>query len=229
VTKLAIVQSNYIPWIGYFQLINSVDIFVLFDNVQYTNRDWRNRNKIKTPQGAVWLTIPIKGTSNRLQLISETEVQGLGWVASHLETIRRNYSRSAYFDEIFPKLERMYNSFEAFTNLSLINEFSLKFLCKMLEIKTRIIAARDKFPEHYDANQKLISICQNCEANIYVSGPKAKSYIDEKLFEESGIKIEYIEYRLQNYTQLWGDFEPNLSLIDSLFNAGLLQTQEMIK
>ena len=124
--KVAICQSNYIPWIGYFELISSVSDFVFLDNVQYTRRDWRNRNQIKTPQGKLWLTINVK-VDNDSELIQEVQFVDTDWKSEHLEAIRRNYRRSKFFDSIFPEIEQMYQSFDGFS----LSQFNQHLICNI--------------------------------------------------------------------------------------------------
>lgn len=106
--KVAIVQSNYIPWKGYFDMIAAVDEFILYDDMQYTRRDWRNRNQIKTPQGPQWLTVPVKVKGKYLQTIRETEIDGVDWVEAHWKAIVQNYRRAPHFEEVAAAFEPSY-------------------------------------------------------------------------------------------------------------------------
>ena len=136
--KVAIVQSNYIPWKGYFDLINSVDEFILLDEVQFTRRDWRNRNRIKTPAGPVWLTIPVRVKGKYFQKISETEVSDPGWAEHHWKTLTANYGRAPHFSAFCEVLERSYLECNE-SHLSLINRRFLDAICQILGIGTRIV------------------------------------------------------------------------------------------
>ncbi len=139
--KVAIVQSNYIPWKGYFDLIASVDEFIIYDDMQYTKRDWRNRNQIKTPHGPQWLTIPVKVKGRYEQKIRETESDGIEWRELHWKMLKQNYSRAPYFAEISEWLCPIYNA--NYLNLSDINCSFLMGICDYLDIKTRITNSSD--------------------------------------------------------------------------------------
>ena len=228
-TRIAIVQSNYLPWFGYFQLIKMVDKFVLFDNVQYTERDWRNRNRIKTAQGTTWLTIPIENNSLRGRLICEIEAKGKEWGESHLEIIRRNYSRARFFDEVFPVVTDLFGKFKKLSMLTEINEVSINYISELLSIRTKILPARYKLPPELDANDKLIYICKKENASFYLSGPKAKSYLNVEKFRSNAVQFGFIEYASLEYPQPWGNFVSNLSIIDVLFNLGIEHTREKLK
>jgi hypothetical protein len=217
--KIAIVQSNYIPWIGYFDLLKTVDEFVLFDDVQYTKRDWRNRNNIKTPDGVFKLTIPVLTKGNFYQKINETKISNSEWSKSHWETIRVNYKRSKYFDEISSWLKPLYLSSNS-ESLSETNYIFIKGICSYLEINTIITRSSD-YNIIEGKTERLADICTQANADEYVSGPAAKIYIDEKIFKELHIKLSWFEYpEYKKYDQLWGGFEKNLSIIDLLFNHG---------
>ena len=136
--RIAISQSNYIPWKGYFDNIALVDEFVLYDDMQYTKRDWRNRNKIKTPNGLKWLTIPVEVKGKYFQKIKDTKVSELGWSETHLETLKHNYSKSPHYKEIMPFIEELYTNVKSLNTISEINAFLIKEICKFLGISTKI-------------------------------------------------------------------------------------------
>lgn len=217
--KIAIVQSNYIPWVGYFHMIDSVDEFILFDDVQYTKRDWRNRNIIKTSQGSLKLTIPVLSKGNFYQKIKETKISNPDWGQNHWETLRVNYRRSKYFEEIEKLIKPIYleNNFE---KLSDVNEILIKEICNYLNITTKISNTSD-YKIKDGKTERLIDLCIQAEGEEYVSGPAAKVYIKEELFNDAKISLSWFEYhKYDKYPQLWGDFIENLSIIDLLFNCG---------
>lgn len=217
--KIAIVQSNYIPWIGYFDLINSVDEFVLFDDVQFTKRDWRNRNNIKTPNGTLKLTIPVLTKGNFYQSINETKTNGSDWAAKHWETIRVSYKRSNFYEEISSWLKPLYADLKS-ENLSEINYEFITAICSYLKLKT-VISKSSDYKIIEGKTERLASICKQANANEYVSGPAAKIYMDEKIFQNMNLKLTWFDYpEYQEYSQLWGEFEKNLSIIDLLYNMG---------
>ena len=217
--RIAILQSNYIPWRGYFDLINHVDEFIIYDDMQYTKRDWRNRNKIKTANGLKWLSIPVfvKGKFN--QKIKDTQIVDSSWQTNHLKSIQLNYSKSKYFDLIMALIEPLYNK-KNYTNLSDCNYTFIKSINKFLNINTKISYSSDFFLED-EKNKRLVSLVLQTEGNVYVSGPSAKDYIDLDLFNKNNILIEWYNYdNYKNYTQSWGSFENNVTIIDLLMNEG---------
>ena len=218
--KVAILQSNYIPWRGYFDLINYVDEFIIYDDVQYTKRDWRNRNLIKTKNGLIWLTIPVEVKGNYHQKIKDTKIVDNFWQKKHLASIKLNYSKAKNFDLIYSLLEPLYRK-KPFMFLSECNLFFLDEINKFLNIKT-IISKSSDFIIEGDKNERLVSLVKKVNGDIYVSGPKAKNYIDEKLFEKNKLEIKWYDYsHLKEYDQLWGKFENFVSIIDLLMNKGI--------
>ncbi|MDG0965436.1 MAG: WbqC family protein [Opitutales bacterium] len=217
--KVAIVQSNYIPWKGYFDIIAYVDEFIIFDEVQFTKRDWRNRNKIKTPQDLLWLTVPVLTKSNFLQKISQTKINGDAWKKKHWNALRVNYHKSKFFDEISGLLKDFYHARE-FEFLSHANRYLIDLICDFLDIPTRISSSADlNLPK--EKNQRLISICKQVKADVYLSGRSAQGYIDLDEFSNAGISIEWFDYDdYPEYDQLWGKFVHEVSILDLLFNCG---------
>lgn len=217
--KVAIVQSNYIPWKGYFDLINSVDEFILYDDMQYTRRDWRNRNKIKTSRGLIWLTIPVQVKGKYFQKIKDTLIQDLDWNKNHWKSIIQNYSRANYFHEYKEFFEELYlNSKDNY--LSQINYKFLSSICKILGIKTKFSWSMD-YQIVEGKTERLVALCKQAKATEYLSGPAAKSYMDENLFKQEGIKLNYIDYsEYPEYDQLSPPFEHGVSIIDLIFNEG---------
>lgn len=228
--SIAILQSSYIPWKGYFDMINSVDEFVLYDDCQYTRRDWRNRNKIKTANGTVWLTIPVKVKERFHQRICDTEVDNHAWCQKHLASIRHQYCRTPYFKEIFPFVETMYGRSQEMALLSDINKMFIEELCRLLEIDTLITQSMDYSLESEKPNNRLIELCTKAGAHTYLSGPAAKSYLDESLFEESGIAVCWMDYsQYEEYTQLYPPFTHHVTVLDLLFHCGLEGSQSHVK
>jgi hypothetical protein len=217
--KVAIVQSNYIPWKGYFDLINLVDEFILFDDMQYTRRDWRNRNLIKTRPGLKWLTIPVAVKGNFFQKIKDTRVSDPGWGRTHWESIVHNYSKANHFAAFREVFESLYlGSQESF--LSQINYAFLTAICKILGIETRITWC-DDYESVEGKTERLVSICKQAGATTYISGPAARDYIDEGLFNYADISLEYMDYSAYpEYRQLFPPFEHGVSVIDLIFNEG---------
>jgi hypothetical protein len=217
--KLLITQSNYIPWKGYFDAINLCDVFVLYDDAQYTKRDWRNRNIIKTPQGTHWLTIPVEAKGKYLQKINETRVSDLAWTKSHWDTIRHAYNKAPYFQTYKDFFESLYRDCHEEV-LSTINFRFLKAICELLGIKTEFRWSSE-FTLRGDKTEKLLNLCLDLEASSYYSGPAAKEYLDVSLFSSNGIEVKWMDYSgYPEYTQLSGTFDHHVSIIDLIFNAG---------
>jgi len=218
--RVAILQSNYIPWKGYFDLIRRVDEFILFDSVQYTRRDWRNRNLIKTNDGLKWLTIPVNVKGQFLQRINETTVNDSTWAATHWKTIRNQYARAPFFAQYDQLFSDLYAEAEKMDHLSDINTLFIRAVCNLLGIKTVLSHDTDyAIPE--GKNERLLGLCQQAGATLYLSGPAAKSYLDETLFRDQGIEVEWMDYSgYPEYPQLHPPFEHGVTVLDLLFNTG---------
>jgi hypothetical protein len=219
IKKVAIIQSNYIPWKGYFDIINQVDEFILLDDVQYTRRDWRNRNLIKTPQGLKWLTIPVQVKGNYSSLINEIKITDSKWCIQHWNQIEINYSKAPFFDQYADRLKKVFTELHQ-EYLSEINLILLREIAAILNIETPISLSTNYVSEG-TKSQKLISLCQSCGASSYLSGPSAKAYLDETMFEKENITVEWVEYNgYPEYTQLYPPFEHGVTILDLLFNTG---------
>ncbi len=217
--KVAILQSNYIPWKGYFDLIAFVDEFILYDDMQYTRRDWRNRNQIKTPQGLQWLTIPVQVKGKFHQKIRETEIVGSDWAAQHWKTLLQNYRTTSHFKAITDWLEPLYHP-PLPSNLSDLNRRFLEAICAYLGITTTIKNSWD-YPLGEGKSERLAGLCQAAMGDEYVSGPAARDYLDEKVFELYGIKVRWFDYHgYSEYPQLHGEFAHGVTILDLLFNCG---------
>lgn len=216
--KIAILQSNYIPWKGYFDMINMVDEFIIYDDVQYTKNDWRNRNKIKTKQGIQWLTIPVRQESLE-QKIKDTKIVDKKWNIKHWSTLSQNYSKAEHFKEYKEIFEDLYlNCKEEY--LSEINYKFITIINEILGIKTKIRWSSE-FELKDGQTERLINICKDCHANNYLSGPAAKDYFDEELAKRNNIEIEWMEYgNYSEYNQLHTSFEHGVSILDLIFNEG---------
>ena len=224
--KVAIVQSNYIPWRGYFDMIASVDEFILYDDMQYTRRDWRNRNQIKTPKGLQWITVPVRVKGKYHQTIRETEIDGAEWAGSHWKTITQNYRRAPYYEEISTFLEPIYLQ-RRHTHLSPLNYELISAVCAYLGITTKISNSWD-YPLIGGKTERLADLCAQAGGVEYLSGPSAKDYIEEHFFTDRGIKLSWFNYDgYSEYPQLWGGFIPAVSILDMLFNCGKDATRFM--
>lgn len=219
IKKVAIVQSNYIPWKGYFDLIAAVDEFILYDDMQYTRRDWRNRNQIKTPQGLQWLTVPVKVKGKYHQKVRETAIDGNGWRQDHWKALTQNYRRANHFEEVAGWLEPLYLGRQD-DLLSALNRGLIEAVCRYLEIPTRITNSWD-YRLDDGKSERLASLCQQAGGTVYVSGPAAQDYLEPAVFDALGIDVNWFDYAgYTEYPQLWGDFVHGVSVLDLLFNCG---------
>ena len=217
--KVAILQSNYIPWKGYFDLIAAVDEFILYDDMQYTRRDWRNRNQIKTPQGVQWLTVPVQVKGKYHQTIKDTEIDGTDWASAHWRILKQNYSRAPHFNEILEWLEPLYLT-EPSGFLSRLNRQFIEAVCNYLRISTIISNSWD-YSLLNGKTERLADLCTQAGGTEYISGPAAKDYIVENIFTEQGIKLTWFDYAgYPEYQQLWGEFTHGVTILDLLFNCG---------
>jgi hypothetical protein len=216
--KVAVIQSNYIPWKGYFDIINDVDQFVFYDDVQYTKNDWRNRNKIKTNQGPRWLTIPVGSQNDRL--ICEVELVNSIWAKKHWTTIKQSYAKAPYFERYQSFFEYVYNEAQ-WSNLSELNQFLIKTISsEFLGVKTEFRDSREFSPDG-EKLDRLLSLLEKMGASVYVSGPAARDYIDEQRFVAAGIELIYKDYSgYPEYPQMFPPFDHKVSVVDLLLNCG---------
>lgn len=217
--KIAILQSNYIPWKGYFDIINSANEFVIYDDMQYTRRDWRNRNKIFTPDGVKWLSIPVEVKGKYDQKINETRVCEPDWSFKHWQTIKQFYRKAAFFDSYKNRFEDFYLSCDE-AMLSNINFQLISMINDILGIKTRL-----RWSSEFDLldgqTERLLGICEQAGADVYLSGPSARGYFDEELAAKKNIKVEWMEYSgYPEYRQLHTPFEHGVTILDLIFNEG---------
>ena len=200
-------------------MIAAVDEFILYDDMQYTRRDWRNRNQIKTPQGVQWLTVPVLVKGKYHQKIRETEVHGKYWAPAHWKILVQNYRRASHFSEIAFWLEPLYLE-QNFTHISQCNRRFIEAICNYLQIKTRITSSWD-YGLLDGQTERLADLCVQVGGTEYVSGPSAKHYVDEKVFSDLGIKLTWFDYAgYPVYPQLWGEFTHGVTILDLLFNCG---------
>lgn len=219
--RVAILQSNYIPWKGYFDMIDSVDEFILYDDVQYTKRDWRNRNQIKTPtpDRKTWLTIPVNVSGKYEQKIRETLISSEGWSKEHWKTLQHTYAKAPYFKEVKPWLDDLYGRVP-FPSLSEVNYHFISAICEYLGITSKLSWSSD-YTLDDGKNERLIGLCLQAGATTYLSGPAAQDYMDVSQFNASGLAVEWMSYKgYPEYPQLYGEFEHGVTVLDVIFNTG---------
>ncbi len=218
--KIAILQSNYIPWKGYFDIIGSVDEFIIYDDMQYTRRDWRNRNKIVTPQGLLWLTIPVMVKNRFYQKINETKVVDHDWIIQHWRSIQANYAHAKFFDKYKERILGVYEHCREEEYLSQINYLFLKEICDILDIHTKITWSSD-YHLVDGKTERLVGLVKEAGGSYYLSGPAAKSYIVEECFQKENIELAWMDYsNYPEYRQRSDKFEHGVSIIDLIFNEG---------
>lgn len=217
-TTVAVLQSNYLPWKGYFDIANDVDLFVFYDDVQYTKNDWRNRNRIKTPDGSRWLTIPVGVREDRL--ICEVEIADARWQRSHWERLRQQYGRAPHFGVYKGLLEHVYLG-RRWSSLSDLNQYLVRTIAQdLLGVSTRFMDSRALGAVGAKLD-RLLDLLVKCQASRYVSGPAAKDYIDPQRFEALGIELVWKDYAgYPEYPQAHPPFEHAVTVLDLLFHTG---------
>ena len=215
--RVGIIQPNFVPWRGYFDFIRSVDVFILLDDVQYTKQDWRSRNRIKTRQGAAWLTVPVRVDSLNMKINEVVTDEVRGWRRKHMGTWQANYASAPWFGDICDILACM----DAGQDYSLLqlNLRLMRRICAYLKIETPLVLA-SSYAVTGERTQRLISLLQAVGASLYLSGPSADNYLDKALFAEQGIALEYKSYDYLPYAQLWGEFDGAVSVLDLIANCG---------
>ena len=218
--RIAILQSCYIPWKGYFDLIRSVDEFVLLDDVQFTRRDWRSRNQIKTRQGLMWLTVPVRSKGLYTQLIEETRVSEPQWPGKHWATLRGSYASAPFFEWAAKALEPAYAALAGEERLSAVNHRLIAAVCGLLGIETPLTWS-SAYGAGAGKNERLIEVCTKAGATDYLSGPNARGYLDEEMFARAGVAVQFADYSgYREYPQAWPPFEHHVSVLDLLFSTG---------
>jgi hypothetical protein len=216
--RVGIIQSNYIPWRGYFDFIASVDLFVFYDDVQYTKNDWRNRNRIKTKDGVQWLSVPVQYRFTARPRIEDTEIEyATDWPAEHEIRFRESYSRAPHWRDALAIFSEGLVAKDR--TISQLNIRLIRLVCSYLGIRTAFTKSSDYAPQG-TRTERLIDILKKAGASIYLSGPSAAGYIDAELFAESGIGLEFKDYSYPSYPQQWGEYEATLTILDLIANCG---------
>ncbi len=215
---VAVIQSNYIAWKGYFDIIHDADLFIFYDEAQYTSNDWRNRNRIKSRDGAAWLTIPVRSSLG--QAISEVGPNDPNWAARHWKTLLQNYSRAPHFERYRDFFESVYLAMR-WDSLSKLNQHLIVGIARdLLGLRTEFRTSTD-YPSQGKRLERLIALLQSAGARTYVSGPSARSYIYAARFEEAGIGLKFKSYEgYPEYPQFHPPFEHRVSILDLLFHTG---------
>ncbi len=217
--KIAILQSNYLPWKGVFDMIHQVDTFVFLEDVKYTEHDWRNRNKIQTKDGVKWITVPVNHSKKIDLKIYEAEINDkINWQRKHYNAFQLNYIKAPYFKEYKWILEDLYKN-KKWEHISNFNIYAIKLIAKELGIETEFINSVD-LNINGIKDDRIIEICKKLNATHYLSSPAAKDYIVPEKFERANIKLEYINYEYPKYKQLHEPYNQFVTILDLLFNCG---------
>ena len=217
--RVVILQPSYLPWLGYFDQMYKSDVFVVYDDVQYDKNSWRNRNRIKTPQGWQWLTVPVLLKGRNFPLIKEVEINNdLPWGSKHLKSIVQNYRTARFYEDVIGGLEAILAREWKF--LIDLNMECIVLLKRLLGFERKICFASELNIPKVGKTERLVEICRHFGADSFLEGDAGKSYIDDSLFTNAGITLEYQHYHHPTYEQLHGEFIPYLSVIDLLFNHG---------
>jgi len=215
--KVAVIQSNYIPWRGYFDIMHDADVFVFYDDVQYTVNDWRNRNRVKTANGVVWLTIPVGDQNDRR--ICDVVLRDQTWSRRHWMTIEQSYHGAPGFARYRDFFRSIYT--RSWESLSQLNQTTIRAIAgDLLGIRTQILDSRD-FDLQGKGSDRLLMLLKKMGATDYISGPSARTYLGAEAYERNGVRVHWKDYgSYPQYPQLHGAFAPDLSIVDLLMNCG---------
>lgn len=214
--RVGIIQPSFIPWRGYFDFINSVDTFILLDDVQYTRRDWRNRNRIKTPAGSRWLSIPVLDKGQQMSLLNAYVDEFQPWRRKHEGAWHTNYASTPYYKDVLDLLEPINIKNQSLNDMNLR---LIRAICGYLDISTPILRA-SQFSVQGTATARLLSLLQRVDGTCYLSGPSADAYLDKEAFRKAGIGLEYKSYDYDTYPQQWGEFDGAVTILDLIANCG---------
>jgi len=218
--RLSVIQSNYIPWIGYFELFRMSEITVILDSVQFTKNDWRNRNRIGTPQGVQWLTIPVRTAGRQSQRINEVQIMDGRWSTKHLKTIRQSIGKQPYFSDLSEELDQTFRVASELHGLHDVNMLFLQMFLGKLGLATKLIDDRALVPEGKSATARLVDLCKKVGATHYLSGPSALNYLEVDRFTDSHIKLEILDYgQVLSKGKTLG-IDPRLSIVDTYSRLG---------
>lgn len=219
-------QPDFLPYLGFFDKFLKSDVFVLLDTVQFPSNSFRNRNQLKTSRGVIWLTVPVSMGSGAI--IRDVFVANQTFIQNHLRTIELNYKRAPYFNAVFPKIQEIYTDTKIEKLIDLTVPL-LRYIFSILDPDKEVLVASGMAisPEKHSTDL-LIEIAKKVGADIYLSGSGGKEYLGEAKFPASGIKLQFQEFHCPTYPQLWGEFVPNLSVLDALMNVGPLNLGQLI-
>lgn len=227
--KIVITQSNYIPWKGYLDTFISADEVILYDDMQYTKRDWRNRNLIVTPKGLKWLSIPVNVKGRFTQSIYDVKASNNDWCQNHWNLLFQNYNKAPHFKEVESTIKNWYEQAQSLSYLNEINTYFLNNILKSLGKEKKLLQSKD-FKYGEGKSERLLSLCKQRKASEYWSGAKAKDYLDISIFEKEKIDVTFLDYSsYPTYSQLQDGFDHGVTILDLFFNLGLEGTKKHMK
>ena len=217
--KISVMQPGYLPWLGFFDLLARCELFVVLDDVRFTKRDWRSRNRIRTKQGWIWLTVPVLSKNRNDQLILEAKINNdEQWRQRHLKALKIHYARAPFFKKYINIFEELYaRAWELLVDLDLA---AVAALARELDILTPLMRSSDLGIRSVAGNDRIISICTKLKATQLYDSQGAKSFIDLRQFHEAGIQVEFQDFQHPSYRQVYAPFLPFMSVVDLLFNEG---------
>lgn len=220
-------QPDFLPYLGFFHRLLYADLFIILDDVQFLRKGgWHHRDRIKTKDGAKWITLNVKKANLKAKINEITLNNEDGRDKKHLSLIYHSYHKSQFFNEVYPLIKNLYN--EKYDNLIEINLASIKLLLKLFDIKVNI-----EFSSQYEistySNQRLVELLQKVQATHYLSGIGTKDYFEPKPYKDASIEVIWQKFDHPIYPQLHGEFIPNLSSIDMLFNCGIEKSREILR
>jgi hypothetical protein len=214
---LSIHQPQYLPWLGYFDKVDKSETFVFLDNVQFKKNEWQNRNRIKTAAGNQWLTVPV--FHKFPQRIDDVKINTtVPWGRKHLNALSTNYSKAPFYDEYMPFFQETYS--REWDRLVDINIHTILFIAQAIGLSNKRFVNASEFNLQEGNTERLVDICKQLGGDVYLSGKDGAKYLDLSLFEKENIDVIFQDYTHPCYPQLFSEFEPNLSIIDLLFNCG---------
>lgn len=216
--KIGILQPGYLPWLGFFEQIYKTDLFAILDDVQYDKKSWRNRNKIRTKDGWIWLTVPVLTKGAFSQQIKDVKINNdLSWQRKHLKAIEINYNQAPFYKDYIDFFKEIYS--KKWENLVELDMVIVEFIMKQLNLTTKLLFS-SSLGVSGNKNEKILNICKQLKADILYDGASAENFIDKEMFSKEGVNIEFQHYEHPVYPQIFKPFIPYMSVVDLLFNCG---------
>jgi hypothetical protein len=217
--KIVVSQPFFFPWVGLFEQIRLADVYVHYDDVQFAKRSFVNRTRIKTDQGLKWLTVPLSNYSQGLKINELQENKEINWRRQHLMVLSHTYARAPYKKDMLDLVEKVF--FGPYSTVCELSVASINEVCSYYNIAN---PAEFLFSSQLNiggrSTQRLLDIVQKLDGDVYITGHGARNYFDHDLFERNNIRVEYMDYQRTPYPQLYGDFNPYVSVLDLIANAG---------